>query len=245
MSNTYSINHLCASGLTAGCLRHWVSAARCTGETLPPGGSRSAPWPGPGTFLWGSVDTLSCSRCWSWHRTMRYAPHKDGERSARGSVCTSQSASPCLDSTGAAGWCPVGTIKEELGFEISLQHMRHILAKTQCSFSGSMEGISDNHIGSSPCGFRGFCSRQSHTSPGSCHDLGPWSGSRDSPLSCWAQARGASRGAGAPLGRLMSDCTPWWLLCDPPSPGQMETECDLIQQIYLNADAPKITNKFN
>lgn len=74
-----------------------------------------------------------------------------------------------------------------------------------------------------PYGCHGFCSRQSHTSRDSCRGPGPWFESPDSPWSCWAQAGVATRGAGAPPGRLMNDCTPWWLLCDPPNWGQEMT----------------------
>lgn len=98
--------------LTAGCHRRWASAARCTGGTLPPGGSRFDASPSPGTFLWDSAGTLSCSRCWSWRRKMTYAPHRGGGRSAHGSVCTFQSAILCVGSTGAAGWCPAEMIEE-------------------------------------------------------------------------------------------------------------------------------------
>lgn len=99
---------LCFSGLTVGCRHHWVSAARCTGGTLPPASSRFDAWPDPGTFLWGSGGTLSCSRCWSWRQKLTCAPRRGGERSAHGTECTSQSETPCVGSRGAAGWCPVG-----------------------------------------------------------------------------------------------------------------------------------------
>lgn len=99
-------------GLTEGCLHHWVSAARCTGETPPPVGSRCDVLPSPGTFPWDSGGTLSCSRCLSWHQKRTCAPRRGGEHSEYGSVCTSLSVTPCLGSTGAAGWCPVKVQKK-------------------------------------------------------------------------------------------------------------------------------------